>query len=43
MDYGPQSICVTSDSTSVANCIAHECVTELLAYSLTINGIIRVI
>ena len=44
MNYGPQSICVMSNNTSVANCVAHRCIqiqgTELLAFSLTINGII---
>ena len=43
MDYGPQSICVASSSTNEANCVAHRCVqiqgTELVAFSLTINGI----
>lgn len=42
MDYGPQSICVPSSSTNVANCVAHRCVqiqgTELLAFSLSVNG-----
>ena len=44
MDYGPQSICVAKKNTNVANCVAHRCVqiqgTELMAFSLTINGIV---
>lgn len=42
MDYGPQSVCVPSNDTNDANCVEHRCVqiqgTELLAFSLTING-----
>ena len=42
MDYGPQSICVASNTTNDANCVARRCVqiqgTELMAFSLTVNG-----
>ena len=42
MDYGSQSICVPSSDTNVANCVERRCVqiqgTELMAYSLTVNG-----
>ena len=44
MDYGPQSICVANSNTNVANCVVHQCVqiqgTELMAFSLTVNGIV---